>query len=108
MAASGLLLVVLGSRLSFFLDDWVFILYNRDFNLDTFLGPDNEHLVAGPVAVWKLMLATFGLGSALPYRVVSTAMLLLGAWFLFVWIKRRIGGWGALLMTLPILFLGAA
>jgi hypothetical protein len=108
MAASGVLLVVLGSRLSFFLDDWVFILYKRDFSLDAFLGPDNEHLVAGPVAVWKLMLATFGLGSALPYRVVSTAMLLLGAWFLFVWIRRRIGGWGALLMTLPILFLGAA
>jgi hypothetical protein len=108
MAASGLLLVALGSRLSFFLDDWVFILYRRDFNLDAFLGPDNEHLVAGPVAVWKLMLATFGLGSALPYRVVSTAMLLLGVWFLFVWIRRRIGGWGALLATLPILFLGAA
>jgi hypothetical protein len=108
MAASGVLLIVLGSRLSFFLDDWVFILYKRDFSLDAFLGPDNEHLVAGPVAVWKLMLATFGLGSALPYRVVSTAMLLLGAWFLFVWIRRRIGGWGALLMTLPILFLGAA
>jgi hypothetical protein len=108
MAASGVLLVVMGSRLSFFLDDWVFILYKRDFSLDAFLSPDNEHLVAGPVAVWKLMLATFGLGSALPYRIVSTAMLLLGAWFLFVWIRRRLGGWPALLMTLPILFLGAA
>ena len=50
----------------------------------------------------------FGMGSALPYRVVSTAMLLLGAWFLFVWIRRRVGDWPALLMTLPILFLGAA
>jgi hypothetical protein len=108
MVASGLLLVVLGSRLSFFLDDWVFILYKRDFSLDAFLSPDNEHLVAGPVAVWKLMLATFGLGSALPYRVASTGLLLLGAWLLFVWIRRRIGGWGALLATLPILFLGAA
>jgi hypothetical protein len=108
MAASGLLLVALGSKLSFFLDDWVFILYKRDFSLDAFLSPDNEHLVAGPVAIWKLMLATFGMDSALPYRIVSTAMLLLGVWFLFVWIRRRIGGWGALLMTLPILFLGAA
>ena len=108
MAAAGVLLVALGSKLSFFLDNWVFILYKRDFSLDAFLGPDNEHLVAGPVAVWKLMLATFGLGSALPYRVVSTAMLLLGAWFLFAWIRRRLGGWPALLMTLPILFLGAA
>lgn len=108
MAASGLLLIGLGSRLSFFLDDWVFILYRRGSSLDSFLGPDNEHLVAGPVAVWKLLLGTFGLGSALPYHVVSIAMFLLGAWLLFVWIRRRIGGWPTLLMTLPVLFLGAA
>jgi len=108
MSASGLLLVVLGSRLSFFLDDWVFILYRRDFSLDAFLGPDNEHLVAGPVAVWKLLLSGFGMGSALPFHVVSTAMFLLGAWFLFVWVRRRLGPWPALLATLPILFLGAA
>jgi hypothetical protein len=108
MATSGLVLVVLGSRLSFFLDDWVFILYRRDFSLDAFLGPDNEHLVAGPVAVWKLLLSGFGMGSALPFHVVSTAMFLLGAWFLFVWVRRRLGAWPALLATLPILFLGAA
>jgi hypothetical protein len=108
MSASGLLLVSLGSRLSFFLDDWVFILYRRDFSLDAFFGPDNEHLVAGPVAVWKLMLSGFGMGSALPFHVVSTAMFLLGAWFLFVWVRRRLGAYPALLATLPILFLGAA
>ncbi|HET9164269.1 MAG TPA: hypothetical protein VFN89_12605 [Solirubrobacterales bacterium] len=108
MTASGLLFVVLGSRLSFFLDDWVFILYRRDFSLDAFLGPDNEHLVAGPVAMWKLLLSGFGMGSALPFHLVLTAMFLLGAWFLFVWIRRRLGAWPALLATLPILFLGAA
>jgi hypothetical protein len=108
MVASGVLLVVMGSNLSFFLDDWTYILYRRDFNADAFFGPANEHLVAGPVAVWKLMLSTFGLGSALPYRVVSTAMLLLGAWFLFVWIRARLGSWPALFATVPILFLGAA
>jgi hypothetical protein len=108
MALSGLVLVVLGSKLTFILDDWTYILYRRDFSADAFLMPANEHLVAGPVAIWKLMLSTFGLGSALPYRVVSTAMLLLGAWFLFVWIRTRLGSWPALFATIPILFLGAA
>jgi hypothetical protein len=108
MAAAGLLIVALGSKLSFFLDDWVFILYHRDINLDTFLAPDNEHLVAGAVAVWKLMLSGFGLGSAVPYRVVSTATFLLGDWFLFVWIRRRLGSWPALFATVPVIFLGAA
>jgi hypothetical protein len=108
MLASGLLLVVWGSHLSFFLDDWTYILYRRDFSADAFFIDANEHLVAGPVAVWKLLLSGFGLGSALPYRVVSTAMFLLGAWFLFVWIRARLGSWPALFATLPILFFGAA
>ncbi len=108
MTAAGVLIVVLGSKLSFFLDDWVFILYRRDLSLDSFLTPDNEHLVAGAVLLWKLMLSGFGMGSALPYRVVSTAIFLLGDWFLFVWIRRRLGAWPALIATLPVLFLGAA
>jgi hypothetical protein len=108
MLASGALLVILGSRLSFLLDDWGYILYRRDFDVDAFLQPANEHLVAGPVAVWKLLIGVFGIGSTLPYHVVSTAMFLLGAWFLFVWIRRRLGEWPALLATVPVLFLGAA
>jgi len=108
MLVSGVLLVVLGSKLSFLLDDWTYILGRRGFNADAFLAPDNEHLVAGPVALWQLLLNTFGMGSVLPFRIVSTALFLLGAWFLFVWIRRRLGEWPALIATLPMLFLGAA
>jgi hypothetical protein len=108
MLASGVLITTLASRISFLLDDWTFILYRRGFDADAFLKPDNEHFVAGPVAVFKLLLATFGMGSTLPYRVIATALFLLGAWFLFVWIRARIGQWPALIATLPILFLGAA
>lgn len=108
MLASGVLLVELGSRLSFLLDDWVFIIYRRGHLLDNLFEPDNEHLVAAPVAIWKLLLATVGMGSTLPFRVVSTAMFLLGAWLMFIWIRRRIGDWPALFAAVLILFLGAA
>jgi hypothetical protein len=108
MLASGVLITALASRISFLLDDWTFILYRRGFDADAFLKPDNEHFVAGPVAVFKLLLATFGMGSTLPYRVIATALFLLGAWFLFVWIRSRLGQWPALIALLPILFLGAA
>jgi len=108
MAAAGIFIVVLGSKLTYILDDWVFILYKRDFSADAFLAPDNEHLVAGAVAIWKLMLSGFGMSSSLPYRIVSTAIFLLGDWFLFVWIRRRLGSWPALIATLPVIFLGAA
>jgi hypothetical protein len=108
MLASGVLIVVLASKISFLLDDWTYILYRRDFSLDAFMNPANEHLVIGPVAVFKLLLPTFGMDSTLPYRLLTTALFLLGAWFLFVWIRRRLGEWPALIATIPILFLGAA
>jgi hypothetical protein len=108
MTASGALLLVLGSRLSFLLDDWVFILYRRGSDARAFFAEDNEHLVAGPVAIYKLLLNTFGMSSTLPFRVVSTALFLLGVAFLFVWLRRRLGDWPALLAVVPVLFMGAA
>jgi hypothetical protein len=108
MAAAGVLIVVLGSKLTFILDDWTYILYRRDFSGDAFFMPANEHLVAGAVAIWKLLLSGFGMGSLVPFRVVSTALFLLGDWFLFVWIRRRLGPWPALIAALPVIFLGAA
>lgn len=108
MVAAGVIIVVLGSKVTFVLDDWTYILYRRDFSVDAFLGPANEHLVAGAVAIWKLLLSGFGMGSIVPFRVTSTAIFLLGDWFLFVWLRRRLGQWPALLMTVPVVFMGAA
>ncbi|HEY1284933.1 MAG TPA: hypothetical protein VGF04_02490 [Solirubrobacterales bacterium] len=108
MAVSAALIVVLGSRLTFLLDDWTYIINRRGFNADAFLLPANEHFVAGPVAIWKSLIAVFGISSMLPYKLVSTAIFLLGAWFTFVWIRRRIGEWPALFATVPLLFMGAA
>ncbi|HEY8808837.1 MAG TPA: hypothetical protein VIM28_02345, partial [Solirubrobacterales bacterium] len=108
MAVAGVVIVVLGSKLTFILDDWTYILYRREFSADAFFTPANEHLVAGAVVVWKLLLSGFGMGSLVPFRIVSTAMLLLGDWFLFVLIRRRLGPWPALLATVPVIFMGAA
>jgi hypothetical protein len=108
MAVAGVVIVVLGSKVTFILDDWTYILYRREFSADAFFTPANEHLVAGAVGVWKLLLSGFGMGSLAPFRIVSTAMFLLGDWFLFVLIRRRLGPWPALLATLPVIFMGAA
>lgn len=108
MALSGAYIVVLGSKLSFLLDDWGYIVLRRGNDLDTWMRPDNEHFVAGPVAVWKLLIAVFGIESMLPFKLVSTALFLIGAWFLFLWLRRRVGEWVALLMVVALLFLGAA
>lgn len=108
LAASGALLLILGSRLTFFLDDWEVLLYRRGFTEQAILSPHGEHILVGPVLVYKALLATFGMSSALPFRVVSTAMFLISVVLLFVYLRRRVGDWLALIAATVILFLGPA
>jgi hypothetical protein len=108
VGASGALLLFWGSKLTFLLDDWEFLLFRRGFNADAILDPHGEHIVVVPVLIYKALLATFGMGSALPFRAVSTLLFLLSAVLLFVFLKRRVGEWPALAATAVVLFLGAA
>jgi hypothetical protein len=106
--ASACLLLYLGSKLTFLLDDWEFLLYRHGVNADSVLDPHGEHIVALPVLIYKALLATLGMGSALPYRVVSVGLFLLSAALLFVYLRRRVGDWPALAATAVVLFLGVA
>lgn len=107
-AASAALLLLYGSRLTFLLDDWEFLIYRRGFNADAILLPHGENIAIGPVLVYKALLATVGMDSALPFRVVSTAAFIASVALLFVYLRRRVGPWAALAGAAMILFLGAA
>jgi hypothetical protein len=100
--------LILQSHLTFFADDWEFLLERRGFDFGVFLDRHNGHIVVAPVAIYKLLLASFGMQSALPFQVVSTLVFVLGDVLLFVYLRRRVGDWPALLGTALILFLGAA
>jgi hypothetical protein len=102
------LLLVLGSHLSFMLDDWSFLLGRPGWTAHSLLDPHNEHIVLIPVIVYKVLLETFGMDSALPFRTVSTFVFLVSCVLLFVYLRRRVGDWLALIGTTVILFLGAA
>jgi uncharacterized membrane protein len=106
--ASACLLLYLGSKLTFLLDDWEFLLYRQGFDADAIMRPHGEHIVVLPVLIYKGLLATAGMDSALPYRFVAIALLLLSAALLFVFLRRRVGDWPALAATAVVLFLGAA
>ncbi len=108
MAAAGAYIVVLGSKLTFLLDDWTYIVYRRGGDFENWVRPDNEHFVAGPVTIWKLLISSFGIESMLPYKLVSTALFLIGVWFLFLWCRRRVGEWPSLIGMVALLFCGAA
>ncbi|HEX6454965.1 MAG TPA: hypothetical protein VF009_00425 [Solirubrobacterales bacterium] len=106
--ASAFLLLLWGSKLSFLLDDWEFLIYRRGFNAHAILEPHGEHISIAPVLIYKALLATVGMGSALPFRVVSTGLFILSAVLFFVLLLRRVGQWPALAATVLVLFVGAA
>lgn len=105
---SVVLLLVLSWSLTFYQDTWAFLMHRRAFTADAFLEPHNEHIVVIPVAIEKLLLAVFGMTSALPEYVVLILMLAVTAVLLFIYVRRRLGPWPAVMAAAMLLFVGPA
>ena len=108
MVAASALLLYAGRHLTFFYDDWEFILNRRWAGVSTWLLPHNSHPTVFPVAVYKLLFAIVGLRHYTPYRVAELALHLLSAGMLYVLCRRRLGPWLALVPTTLLLFMGTA
>jgi hypothetical protein len=107
-AESVVLLLHYGSGLTFYQDEWDVILHRRGLGLGSFLTPDNEHIFVIPSAIYKLLLATFGMTSTMPFRVVATMLLVATAVLLFAFLRSRVGDWLAPFAAVLVLFLGPA
>jgi len=107
LASAGLLLA-LEWNLTFFQDTWAFLMHRRAFTANAFLEPHNEHIVVIPVALEKLLVGVFGMTSALPEQVAMTLVLMATAVLVFVYARRRVGPWPALLAAVLLLFVGPA
>lgn len=73
-----------------------------------FFDPFHEHLIAAPALIYKVLQATFGMTSAVPYYVVAMIVFAIAAALLFAFLRVRVGEWLAFAAILPVLFLGAA
>ena len=96
-----------GLGLTFYYDEWNFVLGRGGWNVDTFLVPHNEHLLLVPVVVFKLLFVTVGLDSYWAYRLVPLGLHLLCVALLFVYVRRRRGERIAVVASVPVLCLGA-
>ena len=108
LLVSGAALMHWLSRVTFWRDEWGFLLHRRGWSVGTFLDPAVEHLVAIPILIYKVLLATVGMDSPVPFQVVAVALFLTSAGLLFVYVRSRVGAWLGLAAILPILFLGPA
>jgi hypothetical protein len=105
---AAVLLITLDSHLTFIADDWGLLLRRQAWTADTFLDPYAEHLILGPLLIFKPLQELVGMDSSLPYYLFSIALYLGAAVLLFFYLRPRVGDWLALFGAVLVLFLGAA
>jgi hypothetical protein len=108
LVAAAAFIYAHGTHLSFYVDEWAFLIDRRGHSPAVFLDPDNGHLVAVPILIYKLLFALFGAGSYVPFRALALGFQLASATLLFVLLRRRVGDGIALAGTILLLFLGPA
>lgn len=108
LVVMAILLVVAQWRVTFFQDTFAFLLDRQPWTLHSFAFPHNEHIVILPVAITKVLLAVFGMGSNVPEQIAMGITVLAAAILLFVWLRRRIDPWLATIGAVLFLFLGSA
>lgn len=77
-----------GQGLTFFFDEWDFVL-SRSFSISDLLGPHNGHLSIIPVSFFSLWKSIFGISSYVPYQILGLLVhgsVCLGA---YVLVRRR-------------------
>ena len=103
------LLLYLSRHLSFWWDEWTWILERRGDTLQTYFRPHNlEQWSTVPIAIYHLLFRTVGIGSYAPYMATLVAIHAINGLLLFAVLRRRVGSEIALGATALLLFLGSA
>jgi hypothetical protein len=108
LVATGVMLLVWFGDLTFWRDEWGFLLHRRGSDPGVYLHPHYEHIAISLIAVYKALLAVFGMDSPRPFQLVATLTFLTSVALMFVYVRRCVGSWVALASALPILVLGPA
>jgi hypothetical protein len=87
-------------------DEWSLVQTRLDGGIDAYLEPHNEHLLAGPIAVFKALFATVGIDRFWPYLLVAVVAHLLAVVLLYAIARRALRPELAVAITLPFVFFG--
>ena len=102
MLVSGALLLHWLSRLTFWRDEWGFLLHRRGWGVATFLDPAVEHLSTIPILLYKAQLEIFGMAARRARtRSVAVVGFLASVALLFLYVRPGVGEWLALAAILP-------
>ena len=108
MLLAGALLLYMGRGLSFFYDDWDFVINDYGGGLHSLLLAHVGNISVFPVAVYKVLFHLVGLNHYAVFRSMVIVLHLTCGALVYVLSARRIPRVPALLAATLILFLGAA
>jgi hypothetical protein len=113
IAGFGLLVVLTvvyimhkGAGNTFFFDEWGWIETKRS-GLHAIVASDNGHMLILQSALYELLFHTVGLNHYWVFRAVGVASHVILLITMFVFARRRIGAPAALIVLIPIAFLGS-
>ena len=108
MVATAAVLLYVGRGLTFFFDEWDFLLGRRTGGLESLLAPHNEHFSLVPVIAYKVLGSIVGLEHYIAYRASVIALHGLAALLVFRLVRARLGAWEGVIAAGFLLGLGAA
>jgi hypothetical protein len=106
-AIAAILILVWGKGQTFINDEWNYLVVFRGWNLETLVHPQNGHLVAFPLILYKALFGTVGASSHIPYQAATVVLHLLVATLFFLLVRRRVSLAVAVPLTILIAFFGA-
>ncbi len=107
LLALGALVVIAETRgLTFFGDEWDFVVTRRGLSPHVLLNPHGPHLSLVPILVFKALLKLFGGGSYVPFRLLAAFDLVIVALVLGIICRRHWGPWWGLAPVLLLVTLG--
>lgn len=106
--ASFVYLVANATHYSFVYDEWELLARRPGWSPSAILDPFHEHVIVAPALIYKLVQATVGMTSAMPYYVLAMVTFATAGALLFAFLRVRVGPWLAFCAVLPVLFLGAS
>lgn len=106
--ASFVWIISRDAHLTFIADDWELLVNRQGTGISYFLDSFHGNILIGPAIVYNSLRALIGIDSATPFFVVSITAFVTSGVLLFVYLRRRVGDWPALIAAILLLFLGAA
>jgi hypothetical protein len=108
MAIASALILHLGQDLTFYRDEWTFVIYRDGHDLTNFISSYAGHLLLWPTALYVFLFHAVGLDDYGVYRLVGLLGHLACALLVYLLARRRVGDVVALAPAAVLLFLGSA